>query len=231
MQGVHDCGRALQSPGALLDDDHHHRRCEAGWQSVHRAGAAWQLAENQIIACVHSTCQLSLEVITNAMTLAPCHLKSAGEEPEAAPPPITTLSTGARRFKEIDSEEEKDASALQADIAKGQLALAVLQTKPGSGKQGGAGLSGGYVGGGCGGGRGGMSGSGHGGGAAGGGGRHPSHGPPMRACTICCMHHPGDPPEDHCYKSNVKVASEALDTLEAEQRAATARAKDRAEQK
>eukprot|EP00961_Rhodomonas_salina_P139141 1872273-Rhodomonas_salina.1 len=35
-----------------------------------RAGAAWQLAENQIIACVCSTCQLSLEVITNAMTLA-----------------------------------------------------------------------------------------------------------------------------------------------------------------
>eukprot|EP00961_Rhodomonas_salina_P262906 3552837-Rhodomonas_salina.1 len=38
-----------------------------------RAGAAWQLAENQIIACVRSTCQLSLEVITNAMTLEQQH--------------------------------------------------------------------------------------------------------------------------------------------------------------
>eukprot|EP00961_Rhodomonas_salina_P260138 3515352-Rhodomonas_salina.1 len=53
----------------------------------------------------------------------------------------------------------------------------------------------------------------------------------MRACTICCMHHPGDPPEIHCYKRDVKAAREALDALEAEQRAATARAKDRAEQK
>eukprot|EP00961_Rhodomonas_salina_P256172 3462086-Rhodomonas_salina.1 len=53
----------------------------------------------------------------------------------------------------------------------------------------------------------------------------------MRACTICGMHHPGDPPEDHCYKRDVKAAREALDALEAEQRAAMARAKDRAEQK
>eukprot|EP00961_Rhodomonas_salina_P050007 671684-Rhodomonas_salina.1 len=66
------------------------------------------------------------------MTLAQRHLERAGEEPEATPPPIATLATGARRFEEIDLDEEKDASALRADIAKRQRALAVLQTRPGS---------------------------------------------------------------------------------------------------
>eukprot|EP00961_Rhodomonas_salina_P280720 3792008-Rhodomonas_salina.1 len=88
-----------------------------------------------------------------------------------------------------------------------------------------------YAGGGRGSGRGGGRCCGSRGGAVGCSGRHQSHCPLMRACTICCMHHPGDPPEDHCYKCDVKVAREALDTLQAEQRAAAARAKDRAEQK
>eukprot|EP00961_Rhodomonas_salina_P085448 1147830-Rhodomonas_salina.1 len=39
-----------------------------------------------------------------AMTLVQRHLERASEEPEVAPPPITTLSTGARRFEEIDSD-------------------------------------------------------------------------------------------------------------------------------
>eukprot|EP00961_Rhodomonas_salina_P197236 2662014-Rhodomonas_salina.2 len=151
-----------------------------------RAGSVWQLVENQIITCVRSTCPLSLEVITNAMTLAQRHLERACEEPEAALPPITTLSTGARRFKEIDSDKEKDASALQADIVKRQRALAVLQTKPGSGKQGGGGRGGGYAGGGRRGGRRGGCCGGSRGGAAGGCGRHPSHCPPEHAPSVAC---------------------------------------------
>eukprot|EP00961_Rhodomonas_salina_P160885 2166256-Rhodomonas_salina.1 len=165
-----------------------------------RAGAAWQLAENH--------------VITNAMTLVQLHLKHAREEPEAAPPPITTLSTGARRFEEINLDEEKDALALQADISKRQQALAVLQTKPGSEDAEEEGEVEAAV----------------------------AAEEELRVAvadtqavtlpTNESMHHLlHAPPWGHCYKCYVKAVLEALDTLEVEQRAATARAKDRAEQK
>eukprot|EP00961_Rhodomonas_salina_P039522 530724-Rhodomonas_salina.1 len=86
-----------------------------------RFGAAWQLAENQIIQLVRLTTPLSLLMVTQAMALAQHHIERAGEDDdEEAGAPTPALATGTRWFEEIASDKEEDIDFLAEDLKKRQ---------------------------------------------------------------------------------------------------------------
>jgi hypothetical protein len=183
-------------------------------------GDAWKLGYNFLVASLKVNTPISTTVMEHAIGLAQKHLERIpGEELQVA-----TLKTAAENIDDETENEDADdpayMEALQATIAKKQRTLSILQSKTqpqaATVPRGGRGGSGGF--------------RGRGGGGRGSGTGTATGRPPLKLCSSCGRYHPGDPPEDNCFKRDVAAERKKLDALEEVQRKGAERAKDRKEQ-
>eukprot|EP00961_Rhodomonas_salina_P049953 671010-Rhodomonas_salina.2 len=164
-------------------------------------------------------------MVQNAIKLAQHHLKGIPWDYKEPVTPAFHINV-----PDEGNDMDQDPAVLQAHITKKQKVLAILQkaaTEPqgqgwAKGGSGGRGGRGGFQRGGRGAPRGGGRCCGRGGGT-GGGYQF------QRACSVFHKFHPGNPPEDSCFRSDLDSEQDKLDALKQQKQAAAECAKDRKE--